>query len=864
MRSYYLAFLLSLLGLPFGLEGFGFIIGPNWPPSNLPVQFTSRVYRVSIVPAPTGPITLTPSGPGLTFTPSSLNFDPNTLQQDFTFSSNSLQFATISWIATAPYTRSQDLVFIVPRTLQIEPLTTSFPVNKNVSLADISIKEPATGGLILTASVSSGTTPWTLTPTTFDFSTGNRFTLFGLSTITGPVQVSFQMSGSDAVLYELNVLTLSFTVNFRTVTVPTSVNLLIGQVTEVTVTLDEPPPTSITVTGYADGVSFNPPTITITNSETSGTFFLSTNVGGIDNVIFWSVGGVDGGLYALSSPTSSLTSQLGTITVSVPGTMDVDANQTMAILLSVRVPPGSSLTVTPNAANIVFNPPSVTFNGFCTQAEIVALPTAIGTTNVFYVVSGPAASLYLPPASTSITVNSRLLTISTLPALIVGVPSPLITVTLQTSRGEVRGVPDPLTITPCVNPPSLLTFTPSSFTITPPAVYANFTITPNQVQSPLASLPTISFDLSGAEANWFTVPILRIPQIQKASFIIPSYVNSYFFPPVSFFPIGVVSGTFSISVVGLQNSVTLTPVCDLVTFNPPQLVFQASGNPTLSFTITGQTVGTCAISYVVTGPDANFFIVPQPSGPIRVINNFILPTLPSLPVGVLSPPLHFGVANIPSKPVWVTLSAPGVVFIPSTFILSSNITDVTFQMLVTDSANVQAANPDIPGWPYLSNLLFEAAASSTPIIYTAQEMGESASYFIPSTIPQTFSVLPGYFNVSIPELRLGVTSQMTVTVHPPPRTNVILTIFGNNLVFVPPSVTFLPEIVTVRIDVTPIIQSNTQWNIPFKVNYLLSGANAGDYLTPPESLVSVQRPSVAPVVDVSFLFFILVIFATIV
>jgi hypothetical protein len=64
----------------------------------------------------------------------------------------------------------------------------------------------------------------------------------------------------------------------------------------------------------------------------------------------------------------------------------------------------------------------------------------------------------------------------------------------------------------------------------------------------------------------------------------------------------------------------------------------------------------------------------------------------------------------------------------------------------------------------------------------------------------------GYFNVSIPDLQLGVTSQMTITVKPPPRTNVVLTMYGNNLVFVPPSVTFLPGVDVVRVDVTPIIQ----------------------------------------------------------
>jgi hypothetical protein len=57
------------------------------------------------------------------------------------------------------------------------------------------------------------------------------------------------------------------------------------------------------------------------------------------------------------------------------------------------------------------------------------------------------------------------------------------------------------------------------------------------------------------------------------------------------------------------------------------------------------------------------------------IDNFIMPTIPSLPVGLPSPALHFRVANTPSKPVWITPIATGVVFHPPTFILSDTITD---------------------------------------------------------------------------------------------------------------------------------------------------------------------------------------------
>jgi hypothetical protein len=96
----------------------------------------------------------------------------------------------------------------------------------------------------------------------------------------------------------------------------------------------------------------------------------------------------------------------------------------------------------------------------------------------------------------------------------------------------------------------------------------------------------------------------------------------------------------------------------------------------------------------------------------------------------------------------------------------------------------------------------------------------------------------------MPNLQLGVTSVINVTISTPPRSNVVLTFLGNNLVFEPASITFLPDIdTTISLQVTPQIQSNADWNIPFKIDYLCSGASRNDYLCPPESFVAVHRRS---------------------
>jgi hypothetical protein len=70
---------------------------------------------------------------------------------------------------------------------------------------------------------------------------------------------------------------------------------------------------------------------------------------------------------------------------------------------------------------------------------------------------------------------------------------------------------------------------------------------------------------------------------------------------------------------------------------------------------------------------------------------------------------------------------------------------VTFQILVTDLADVQASNPNIPGELYLNNLLVPPSAGSTTVTYIAQEMGETGIYPIPTRSPQSFTALPGMF-----------------------------------------------------------------------------------------------------------------------
>jgi hypothetical protein len=81
---------------------------------------------------------------------------------------------------------------------------------------------------------------------------------------------------------------------------------------------------------------------------------------------------------------------------------------------------------------------------------------------------------------------------------------------------------------------------------------------------------------------------------------------------------------------------------------------------------------------------------------------------------------------------------------------------------------------------------------------------------------------------------------------------------GNNLLFEPASITFLPDTQpTVSLQVTPQIQNNADWNIPFKIDYLCSGASRFEYICPAESFVSVHRRSDATTLTFGFaLFFI--------
>jgi hypothetical protein len=824
----------------------GFIIGPDWAPNNLPIGIESRTFSVAISPAPSTTITLTPNVSGLVFNPAQLTFNATTLVQSFSFHGITQGSPSITWTVTGgaytpPFPRT---VSIVPRNFYLQAYASNLVVGQNATVFSISTPYPPPTGVTVAILYDPTQAAVAVQPQYLNFypSTNDGIYVTAFSNIPATTHVNFGIGGPDANLYSLAFGSFFMAFNFKNIFVPSSMNLVAGSPQNFTLTLDYPPTTSVTVIPYGSGLTFVPSNITISAPATSASFQVYTNTVQSTTITYYVVG-PDAGQYNVG--TTSVNVVFATISISLGdlSALVVGVNSTFTIFVSQ--PQIGGVTVTPQGNGLTFTPSSVTFSGACVSATMSVVASIPGPQQVYFALSGPnAASFELPFVTASANVLQRTFSVSPVPVLIAGVPSPEITIA-SVAPAPLSSIIPPIStvqVTPCSIPSGLITFDPPALTFTNPTSVLSFTMTANLISSGFTP-PQVSFEISGPDAVFYTSPPSISVSIVRNTFNTPTnYINTLVFPNSNQFPVGFESNTFGVTAVGVQSSVTLTPVSNLVTFDPPILYFTAAEN-TVFFTITGVTTGIGPITYVVGGNDAYLFAVPPPSNPIQVVNLYNIPDIPSLPVNVTSPPLTISVQNSNPSTVFITPTANNVIFDPPTFLLSSAVTSAQFTVRGL-ATTVVTANPNIPGEQYLNNLLFGALASSNVVTWNVQEMSGSSYQLSVPNYRSSVTILPGYFNISIPTLRLGVTSVMNVTISTPPRSNVVLTFLGNNLLFEPASITFLPHSqTTISLQVTPQIQNNADWNIPFKIDYLCSGGASLDYICPAESFVAVQRRS---------------------
>ncbi|SCB46735.1 Putative Ig domain-containing protein, partial [Rhizobium miluonense] len=182
-------------------------------------------------------------------------------------------------------------------------------------------------------------------------------------------------------------------------------------------------------------------------------------------------------------------------TITLPSFPVVQADSTTGSLtMTLSQAPSSGLTVTPTAAGLTFNPPTIAFGAggssqtFTVTAGAGAAP---GPATISYALGGADAAQYTPPASSSLTVLG---TISppAYPVLTQGSTSATLTMTAS-AAGNV-------TLTPSATG---LTFAPTTLNFSGGATQS-FTVTAASNAGPGAI--AVSYALSGASASFYATP----------------------------------------------------------------------------------------------------------------------------------------------------------------------------------------------------------------------------------------------------------------------------------------------------------------------------------------------------------------------
>ena len=205
-------------------------------------------------------------------------------------------------------------------------------------------------------------------------------------------------------------------------------------------------------------------------------------------------------VYAWSQATggtihASVTCASATATITPPAYPVTQAgNITSTLSMTLSQAPATGLTVTPTAAGLTFNPPSITFGAGTTSQTFTVTAAANatpGSTAITYALSGPNAAQYTAPAASAMTVLGAI-TPPAYPVLLQGDTSSILTMT-ATAAGAVSVTPSG----------AGLTFTPPVVNFSGAATQA-FAVTAASNAGP--GPVVVSYTLSGAEASFYVTP----------------------------------------------------------------------------------------------------------------------------------------------------------------------------------------------------------------------------------------------------------------------------------------------------------------------------------------------------------------------
>jgi len=257
------------------------------------------------------------------------------------------------------------------------------------------------------------------------------------------------------------------------------------------------------------------------------------------------------------------------------------------------------------------------------------------------------------------------------------------------------------------------------------------------------------------------------------------------------------------------------------------------------------------------------FTRPAPTTGLKVTYKINWPATPQISVGVQSGPLDISIEPAPTSSFVLNIAPSGIGLIisPSTLVFTPASPAATFTLLALSPTIARSSSINIPGYDP------ETTSYTTTITLSGRDATDAVTgaYSIP--LVQTAGVIatPGSFSLRHPRYQMDVTSKVTVEISTLPRSDVVLTLFANNLDFEPSYVVFVAGGATKQhIAVTP--RHTTSYELDyasFKVDYIVSGTNSNDYVSPSESLhyIALPRGYIAAIVVVPLVVIVLAVVA---
>ena len=393
---------------------------PSSVPASILVDTAGAVVNVEVsAPPPPGLVlTLTPVSDlaDVAFAPPTIDYAGATTLQSFAVTASNSGVANITFEVSGTASAFYSTVG-TGATLAALHWVTAVDLGSDEVLTDYASEPvvvtlsgaPRAGtSLVVTPTLGAGTGDLVFTPPSYTLddpsdSTDLSFVMVGGAT-TGPIRVDLVATGSAAPAFDLSLGGLDLTTYSSFAVADLPATIAPGTTTDpVTLTLTALPGagTSLSVTPLAvgtGGLTFDPAVVVFDDATSVATFTATpTTLNGTVEISF-GLGGSGAGPFR---STFAATARIGSFAVAdtlpevvLSGSDDAE----ITVSLTNQLPDGLSLTLTPTASgpgDLTFSPPSLTFDGFLTEATIALVGGSTpGAVNVTWAKSGSAAPAF--------------------------------------------------------------------------------------------------------------------------------------------------------------------------------------------------------------------------------------------------------------------------------------------------------------------------------------------------------------------------------------------------------------------------------------------------------------------------------------